>query len=241
MQNKFYILLFWLLVAWACDPCDDCGEPLVYDPKVKLVFINQDSAAHLEDSISRVTDSIDNNKLTLALLKDTSVFFADSLETIDSLVEAGETEYLDKQEALNHTIDSLDTSADSLSSWNRQLNTLKSDLNTIVKVISDGKVQLDEVILVEANKQVVFEDTLSSFGFPLLLADGPGVSSFEITLADEQYTIAFEYTTFEEMGADRILRVLATDVNVTNYTGFDSLKINCETCLSNETTVTVYF
>lgn len=241
MQNKLYILFVWLTLAWACDPCDDCGEPLVYDPKVKLVFINQDSASQLNDSIGNVSDSVNENKLTLALVKDTSAFYRDSLQTIDSLVAAGETEYLDEQEALNETLDSLSTQSDSLTSWNRQLNTLKSDLNAILTTINAGKVMLDEVILVEANQQVIFEDTLSSFGFPLLLADGPGQSSFEILLAGKEYTIAFEYATFEELGADRILRVLATDVSVTEYTGFDSLKINCETCLSNETTVTLYF
>lgn len=240
MKQFFYVGMIWIWVAWGCDPCDDCGEPLRYDPVVRMVFINQDSAHSLSDSIALNTEQIAYQDSVRRVYQDSVAVLTDSLVTVDSLVEAGDNDFISVQEAFNSNIDTLKVMSDTLQSWSAQLTSVNRDLNSVVTTINNGLLSVQSVRLLENNAEVVFEDSMRQFGLPLLLAESR--TSFQISIAGEQYSIAYTYDTYETVDAARRVQVKARNLDTVAHS-FDSLVINCRTeeCISDETTVTAYF
>lgn len=242
-MNKYLAILgVWMFVAWGCDPCDDCGEPLVYDPTVKVVFINQDSLNQLTLLVNDNKDSIAALKVLKSSLTDSINTLDDSLEVLQELIEGGENGYQSTFDQLSQIYDSLDVVSDSATSYSSQLTAINKELNSTISVISGGKVQLDQVILLNNGTVLTYEDTMSSFYLPLLLGTVGEFTetNYEITIVDTVLVLDFSYHTYETVNEARVARVRARNLEVINS---DTVNVNCKTdeCISDETTVTVYF
>lgn len=244
MKPTLWIGFFWIFITYACDPCGDCGEPLYYDPTIRMVFINQDSASVLGDSIDLNKDSIKIYSNLRVELIDSAEGYSDSLVVLDSLVAAGETEYVDDQAMLTALIEDMEAQTEWLKVASETLTKINTALGKIVTTINNGSVQLQQVTLLESGMDLEYEDSMSSFRLPLLLATelATNTTSYELTIGGEVYTIGFEYAPFETVDASRIVSVKARDFGVVSHT-FDSLEVTCRTseCISDEATLTVYF
>lgn len=230
---------------WACDPCDDCGEALEYDPTVKMVFINQDSATILQDSIDNNEDSIDIDEDLYDDIIDYLDSLYDEILKLDTLIDEGQTEYQSQKDELQNLYDSLDDFSEQLDTNIDSLESINSDLDDIIDVIESGKLLLDKAVIVDNNSTITYEDSAKTFKLPLLLPDNEGESgetNYEITIAGTVYTIGFSYTSEQTMDKTRTVKLQAIGLD-TLYHSFDSLHIKCPTdeCISDATTITVYF
>ncbi len=242
-MKQFLIVLFgWLLIATSCDPCTDCEKPLSYDPVVKLIFINQDSADVLTILSEIANDSIDTTSALIVFYNQSIQTLEDSLIRVDSLVQAGESDYLPIQTSLNELIADLEESISTSSSMKLVLDSINDLYQTTLALINSGSIQLQEVKLLENNSEAIFEDSMALFRLPLLLENGLKQTTFTLTIDDNQYELSFSYNTDERIDDYRFSRINAINLDTIFHT-FDSLTINCTTseCISDETTVTAYF
>ncbi len=245
MINRFLIILtVWVLIAVGCDPCADCGEPLVYDPTVRLVFINQDSISQLTDSVNKNKDSIKQLSTIKTTAVDSIRQLTDTINALQELIDDGSTEYQDELDRFTLISDSIGVVRDSVTSYSSQVTEINKTLNAIITVMNNGKVQLLEVILQNNGTELIYEDTMSAFALPLLLGTVGAYteSNYSIKIDQSFYEIGIGYETYEIINEARLARVRARATDITHST-FDSLNVNCRTtdCISDETTVTVYF
>lgn len=241
------LISLWAILVWACDPCPDCGEALSYDPTVIMIFINQDSASKIEDSITVNTDSIDVLDSLDELIQDKIDSLTDIKNYLDSLIDAGNTDYEDELATIVAEIESYDDASDEISILSDSLSSINSTLDDILDVINSGMLQIQDAIVVDNGSHVDFDDddSLKKFPFPLLLPDNEGESyetNYQIVITGDTFTIGFSYLTMETIDAERTVKLQAYNID-TLYHTFDSLKIKCTTteCISDETTITVYF
>ncbi len=241
MKNFTYIICCWLLLVFGCDPCADCGKPLIYDPTVKMVFINKDSADVLKLKINENTALRKNTDSTAKVLKDSIKILKDSIVVLDTLIKNGEVQYESLKESFNQYVADFNILYTSDSLIITKIDSVNKVFNSIVTKINKGTVQLKRTYLVEESIDLDdYPDSTSSFRFPLLLATEQSTYVFQI--GDSTYTIAFQYDTYEAIDDARIARIRAVNLD-TIYQTFDSLVISCQTnqCISDETTVTAYF
>lgn len=240
MKQIGWILSFWLAISYGCDPCADCGEPLRYDPTVKVIFINQDSAVALLSMIDDVNDSTKQYDSLSAYNTGVINDLKDSLIAIKILIDSGKTDHVDIQLEFENLVDSLTTANDTIKSWNRRLARYKTVLNTTLSNIRSGNLQIEKLELLENGAVLTYEDSIKSYNLPLLLAEQQ--TTFLITIDNKTYTLGFEYITYETIDDARRVYVEVANTDTTTHT-FDSLNISCRTseCISDETTVTAYF
>lgn len=243
-MNKYLVILgVWLLVAWGCDPCADCGEPLVYDPTVKMVFINQDSINQLSDSVNINKDSLSALSSLRTAANDTISNLTDTISALQDLIDDGNQEYSDELAYFTQISDSIEDVRTLLSNKTKVLDSLNKLLNAVVTTMNSGNVQLKNVVLQNNGTELFFEDSMNRFSLPLLLGTvGEYMeTTYDMTIGDESYSISIGYETFETIDDARIARVRARNTDIV-FSSFDSLKVNCPTdCISDETTVTLYF
>lgn len=245
MNKSIYIILAWLLLMWACDPCDDCGKPLVYDPSVTIVFINQDSIDLINDSIAINNDSIKRIDTARLQVADTLRTLSDTIDALDKLIASGSTEYEDDKERFEFQYDSIGVVSDTLDLHKSQVSKINSGLSSIITTIKKGSVQLSEVLLTTSETLIPFPDSMKTFKFPLLIGE-VGTSqetSYRIVIVDDTIYLSMVYSTYETVDAARVARIRARNIDTLNVSEKDSLTINCRTddCLSDETTFTIYF
>lgn len=243
MKQIFWILCVWVIIAGSCDPCHDCGEPLLYDPTVKVVFINRDTAIALQDTINAnkvIVTSYSSQKKTntssITILKD-------SIKTLDVLIQNGQSDYVSIRTALQSKSDSLTTANDSLTSWTSKLNKANTALNKILTNVNNGLLLVSKAEILENGATITYEDSAKAYGLPLLLYDeNSGQTSYQLEIADQLYEIAFSYDLYVTVdGARRVFKG-ALNLDTISHS-FDSLIVTCRTseCKSNETTITAYF
>jgi hypothetical protein len=240
MKNFTFIICSWLLLVSACDPCADCGKPLVYDPSVKMIFINKDSADALQllinenSSIKTIADS------SVKALNASITALSDSLIVLDTLIANGQVQYESTRDSFLLAISDFENLVVANTLVKTKIDSVNKVFNSVVTKINKGTVQLLRTYLVEETIDLDYPDSTSLFRLPLLLATGQ--STYEIQIGDSTYTIAFQYDTYEAIDDARIARIRAVNLD-TIYHTFDSLVISCQTnqCISDETTVTAYF
>lgn len=242
-MNRYLVVLgVWIGIAYGCDPCDDCGEALVYDPTVNVVFVNQDSINQLEVIVDDNKDSITNLKSWKTDLADTISNLNDTIDALEELIDNGNTSYQTQLDYFESILDSAGVVRDSVTSYISQIQSINSDLNSLITLMENGKLQLTQVILLDNNTELVYEDSQKTFALPLLLGTVGeyGESSYEITIVDTTFNLYFSYETYESIDEARVARVRARDLTVLDN---DTVSVNCTTieCISDETTITVYF
>ncbi|MFY0606913.1 MAG: hypothetical protein JXR10_09360 [Cyclobacteriaceae bacterium] len=242
MKQSLFIVFGWLILASSCDPCDDCGEPLSYDPTVQVKFINQDSANALNSLSSALNDSIDSTNSLITYYSDSIKVMQDSLEIIDTLVAAGLSEYIPVQSTFNERILEFETSVIAAQAIRILLDSIDDEYQATLSTINNGSVQLQNVTLLENGAVAVFEDSMTLFSLPLLFENGLTQTTFEITIDGNKYNLSFAYERSESIDEYRRARITAFNLDTVSHT-FDSLTVSCATsqCISDETTVTAYF
>ncbi|MEQ8471837.1 MAG: hypothetical protein RIC35_11655 [Marinoscillum sp.] len=244
-MNKFiYILLTWLVLMWACDPCEDCGQPLEYDPSVKMIFINQDSIVSIKDSILFNTDSIARIDTVRLSLADSVRTLTDTINALNLLISSGNTQYVAQKNRFVGISDSLDVVVDTLNIYKTRIRSLNTEMNKVISAINGGSIQLSEVLLVTNNINLFFEDSMKSFSLPLLIGEvgSEQETSYRVIIVEDTFYISLQYSSYETVDAARVARIRTRNIDTVSHS-FDSLNINCRTadCLSDETTLTVYF
>ncbi|WP_258097698.1 hypothetical protein [Marinoscillum pacificum] len=242
-MNRYLVILgVWMLSAWGCDPCEDCGEPLVYDPSVKVVFINQDSINKVNVLVAFNDDSITKLTEWKSDLTDSINFLDDSLDALQILIDDGATEYQEAFDRITLFNDSLDVVRDSVTNYTSYVKAENTELKSLITLMNSGKVQLTSVVLLNNGTELIYEDTMATFSLPLLLGTVGeyAQSNYEITIIDTVFNLDFSYITYETVNEARVASVRARDLDILNS---DTVHVNCATteCISDETTVTVYF
>lgn len=242
-MNRYLVILgVWFLVVWGCDPCDECGEPLVYDPTVKVVFINQDSINQLNVIVNDNKSTITELKARITELKTGIDSLDDNLDALQDSIEAGKTQYQSLFDRYKFSQDSLIKIRSVVSKSNSELDSINKVLNTTISSMNNGNVQLTKVVLLNTGTELFYEDSMSRFSLPLLLGTVGEYteSNYEITIVDTVFNLDFSYVTYESIDEARVARVRARELTVLNN---DTVNVdNCNNeCISDETTVTVYF
>jgi len=124
------------------------------------------------------------------------------------------------------------------------INNKLTFLENVQTNIRMGKIKIDDVEGTGADKILLFRDSLTndsliSFNFPLSMSDDK--SEFIIHIADRKDTLSVNYQVLTKSEGHSILR-RAYGINIITCT-YDSIKVSCrkDSCLSNETTLYVYF
>lgn len=242
-MNKYRVILgVWVIIAWGCDPCNDCGEPLVYDPTVNVVFINQDSINQLSSIVAINTESLTELNALEDDLSDSIGNLTIALDTLQDGIDEGITAYQSLYERYDFIQDSLEEVQTTIIEQVTALSAANTELNSIISTMANGNLQLKKVVLLNTNSELIYEDSMSTFALPLLLGTVGeyATSNYEITIVDTVLNLDFNYETFETINEARVARIRARDLTVLDN---DTVHVNCTTseCISDETTVTVYF
>ena len=235
MKNLILPFLFFITLS-SCDPCPDCGEPLVFEPTVEMIFINQDSINIITDSLGFFTfndSALSSNVFILDTLKSRLTEVQAGLDTADNA--ALEQEKLEIEQLI--TLRTADSTL--FASRNIDSDSLTDLLTTRRSSISSGFIRISSAEVLETER-LLFSDTAeATWNFPLLF-DG-NQTSYDITLWDELFSVSIGYATSTEIGQERDVIIRASDIQVIETSGFDSL-INCETnCIDGNASFTFYF
>lgn len=242
MKHWYLILSMWAIIAVGCDPCEDCGEPLLYDPLVSLIFINQDSADILNDSIDKKKLEISELNTIRNLLSYTIDSLQDSLSTLQDLIDAGEIEYEDEYVIIDNSYTQALAELEIRDAQRDTLDSINLDYSTALKLILSGKVQVDKAVLVENGTIIEYEDSAAIYPMPLLMGTNAQSTSYEFEIREKVINVYFDYDIIETINEARVYKRIATNIRVNSPT--DSISVKCvdpDNCTSNETTVTVYF
>ncbi len=241
MKHIFGILIIWMTISTACDPCDECGEPLIYDPYIKMVFYNQDSAVKITAELSNVNDSIKEIDSLYTFSEDTLSVLSDSLTTIDELVSNGDDSFRNLQTLFNQYIDSIASVLQNLDTLDKYIKIDRTDLNKILSDIESGKLKPELITLLENGSTLTYEDSAEFFNLPILLND-QNQTTYEIIIDGNTYELAIQYIKYETIDGSRKVFVEVAETD-TIYHTFDSLEFNCKTsqCISDEATIAAYF
>lgn len=212
-----YLIIFsvCIFLLWACEPCADCGKPLISEPGVSATFINLDTLSKVDTAIA----SNAKQKSAYASLKSSLTTrtrpLNDSIKKYTDSVTAGATEYqllLDQYTASRKIL--LDSSL--------LLDTLTSDvtdsttyLNKIRTWITTGKVRIDTIFLIENGNFLTYEDSLTRYYLPLLMEANE--TSFRIKIKEEIMNVTFTYTTSEYVDeVQRLIKIRAENIEVSS-------------------------
>jgi hypothetical protein len=241
MKQVIWIILIWAGFITACDPCDDCGEPLIYDPYIKVVFYNQDSAVALEADLAVINDSIAVIDSLYDYGSDSLDILSDSLEVIDDLISNGDDTYKDVQSLFNNYIDSIAIVLQELDTLDKYIKIDRTGLNEILSDIEDGLVKPELITLKENGSTLTYEDSAAFFNLPILLNDD-NQTTYEIIIAGETYELSIQYVKYETIDETRKVYIEIAETDTVYHT-FDSLNYTCKTseCISDEATIAAYF
>lgn len=232
MRNLYPFVLF-LLLMYSCDPCEDCGEPLLSEPIVNMVFINQDSIV-LIDSALIVYDSLDSSFTSVnGILSD----LRDSLMQIQDSLDLGLVEYEDEKVALLDSIDIL--KPDSIFLDDLKIDSNANVLSSTRTTINSGLMRLDSFSLQNAlQSTVIFPDSLTTWQLPLSFEGG--FSAYQLFINNTEYTVELGYEAFSGLDEDRNITIRAQAIEVINHT-FNDLDSCNENCIDGEATFIFYF
>lgn len=237
MSRNLFAAFLLLTALVSCDPCPDCGKPLAYESRVKLVLINLDSANALGKVITEIDTTLKQNAAIRTGYQQTINVLNDSIETLEALVTQGDTQWTDEIAALGAQVAGLLQLQTQVRREDSVLNVQKAQWNRVRSVINSGRLAVENITLVETGGTLQFPDSITSIGLPLLLDRDE--ANYEITINDRHTTsLQLQYTRVEEFDQTGIFRIRGRDIQ---HTSPDSSQINCNTCWHNETTVTIYF
>lgn len=219
----------------SCDPCEECGDPILREPTVYMVFINQDSLIRIDSALLSY-DSLDSSFNSInGILAD----LRDSLIKVEDSLALGLAEYEDEKDALLDSINK--TKLDSIFLDSLAIDSNTNVLNTIKTTINSGLIRLDSYQLLGSGQGSIISDENDSLtSWPLPLDFNNNLTAYELFIANEEFTIELGYETFTEVGDERNVVVRAENIEVLNHT-FDDLDSCNENCIDGEATFIFYF
>ncbi len=241
MRGLSIILIFWLVFSTACDPCENCGEPLLFEPTVALVFINEDTLGKLNNELGIFNDSLDKNEDKEGLAQDELDSLEARLIVVNDSIENGNNSYQEEKEELE---DLIGIYLDSLVYY----DTLLIQIDSIIDFLNDQKTNVNNGLLridtLFINDQfLTYEDSVDTYDAPLLMNE-ESFTQFEVVIGGFRGEIAFDYTLEEFVDATREIKLRAFNIHPVNSFGFDSVgEPICVTnqCRDHETTLYLYF
>ncbi len=248
MKGIFIILFAIAALIYACEPCPDCGEPLYFEPTIDVKFINEDSLAGLDSTISILTVELS----TLKKKKDSiDTEIRNWLKKIDQLadsIEAGKTEYIqDTIDIRNNITSATDNLNTTILPIQKIKKTNDSTLQVARKSIASGFVKVNRITLLQTGKSLPPDTGRTLYKLPLLMNENATLTSYEIDIENKVKEISFEYETEIRVDAKGKVKVRAFGIGIdtarAKYTYETPPKIVCETkkCEDNEVLVTIYF
>ena len=241
MRGLFVIVIFWLLFSTACDPCENCGEPLLFEPTVALVFINLDTLEKLNGELGFFNDSLSKNKDKEGVAQDELDSLEARLIVVNDSIENGNNSYQDEKEELE---DLISVYLDSLVYYDTllvQIDSVIDFLNTQRSNVNNGLLRVDTLYI--NNQFLTFEDSSETYDAPLLMNE-ESFTQFEVVIRGFRGEIAFDYDLEEFVDATREIKLRAFNIQPVSSFGFDSIgEPQCVTdqCRDHETTVNLYF
>ncbi|MEM6643320.1 MAG: hypothetical protein AAF616_10095 [Bacteroidota bacterium] len=236
MRNLvFAVLLFGLLAA--CDPCEDCGASLVFEPTVEMIFVNADSLKDIRDSLGIIAfndSALASNSFILDTLQDRIEEIDLILATMDSaLLE------LEKAEILNVSVPMRKADSALFAELNKDADSISQLFTQAITTINSGSVELENVVIVENEATIPFTDSATSWNFPLSF-DGK-FSTYTFDISDESFLIQLDYENFTEVDEERNVLIRARDLTLIDTLGFDSVDVCERNCFDGNATFTFYF
>ncbi|WP_258105139.1 hypothetical protein [Marinoscillum sp. MHG1-6] len=235
------ILVICLSLLWKCEPCADCGEPVVFDPFISLVFIDYDSLSDLDISLLETNDSL----LTLTTLRDSLV---DTIGVWNNLliayrdsIENGNSDYVDDTVQLDSDISMATADLGEVDTARKYTNVYLTTLQTARTGVNSGKILVDNIELIENQRDTSYFDSTKTYRLPLLMDSD--FTSYKITILGESDTLSFSYEREISTNAQRKVRMRVRNIQLVDYTYQEAPVVDCESddCLDNEVLVTVYF
>lgn len=234
------LLLGWAVIGVACDPCNECGNVLLYEPSVSLVVINQDSADKVTLEKTALQAELDSQEFVLEALEDTFRIVEDSLEVIEELIAQGNSEYEDERQELSDQLESWTIELDAINITINEQDSVIDVYNDILSTINSGLIRLDAIKILTNGAAITYDDSMKFFTVPLLMNENE--VAYQVEVADKQMRFSLGYELYETLNEARVFRVIATDIRLLDYEA-DTLTVSCrnDICNSNETTLTLYF
>lgn len=243
MKYWIYILFFWSVVTISCDPCNECGEPLLYEPTVAVTFINQDSITALDTAVSDSSVTIQYyDSISQELNKE-----IDSLEgevaRISDSIQNGNTEYEDSLELVSQMIEDLGLQLLPVEKKLADLDSIVGVYNDIIKTINSGLLQVDKVTVLNTGGEITYEDSMKTYNLPLIMDFDQSQTDYQIVIKEKSFTFSLVYELSETLNDARVFKVIASNIQaLENYT-CDTLIFTCpnDICISNETIITAIY
>ena len=234
---KNLVIVFGLsLFVMSCDPCEGekCGEPVVFEPTVGMVFINQDSLNSIDDSLARIVF----NDSALTVHVNTLNMLRNRLGEVQIGLDTGNTSLETEKNEILLLID--DNQADSLLFATKNLGSeiALPILNTTKSTITSGLLLVSNIYIPEAGTALSFSDSAMSWHLPLSF--GGTFFKYQLMIDKEIFTIELDYENFTEVDEKGNALIKAKDIQIINHS-FDDLEICEENCVYDEASFIFYF
>ncbi|MEQ8336773.1 MAG: hypothetical protein RIA62_05485 [Cyclobacteriaceae bacterium] len=241
MSRLSIIFIIWLAFCTACDPCENCGEPLIYEPTVELVIINKDTLKKLDTVLGLYTDSLDRNEDKEGWAQDELDSLEARLIVVNDSIENGNNSYQEEKEELEVLISDYLDSLVYYDTLLTQIDSVIDYLNIQKGQVNKGLLRVDTLFI--NDQYLTYEDSFETYDAPLLMNE-ESFTQFEIVIGNFRGEIAFDYDLEEFVDATREIKLRAFNIYPVNSFGFDSVgEPICVTdqCRDDETTVYLYF
>lgn len=219
----------------ACDPCEDCGNPVIFDPTFNLTFINADSIKKIDDSLTVIAfnDSALSSHINVL---DT---LRNRLDEVQMGIDTGNTTLQEEKELILMLIPENQTDSSLFATLNQDADSISSILNLTKSTINTGLLKVDSIQFIGTRDTLLFLDSASNYTIPLSF--DKSFTQYAITIDGTTYLIEVDYTIFEEIDIERNVLLRAKDIQLfLPQNSFDSLQ-TCETCTDGEASFILYF
>ncbi|XOV95140.1 MAG: hypothetical protein ACFHWX_10595 [Bacteroidota bacterium] len=241
MRGFTIIIISWLVFSTACDPCDNCGEPLIYEPTVALVFINTDTLGKLTGQLDIITDSLGRTSDKKSIADDKLDSLESRLIVVNDSIAKGYSSYQSEKADLENLIADYIDSLSYYATLINKIDSVSDFLTDIKKDVLNGLLMIDTLYI--NSQYLTYEDSAEIYDAPLLMNEDE-FTQFEVIIGDFKGEVSFEYSLREFVDATREIKLRAFDILPADYVGFDSIEgPSCLTtqCRDGETTVYLYF
>ena len=231
LKSSIILVLVFITVLWACDPCTDCG-PVEREPSIQLEF--RDQSGLISNSVS----------LTVV---DTLIVASESLDDINARIDDGEQDLENNKLKFEEFIDGLTDLRGTAENLTEALSALRIVLSRQISDQENGLVLIDRLLNVDSNLDSIFQDSAANYSLPLNFTSN--LAEYYISINGITDTLELGYDLFDEIDPDhRVLR-RAQNIEVKSHS-FDSLVISCDSVnfdcnagllLDKETIMTCYF
>lgn len=235
VKQLFSISILFLLIV-SCDPCEDC-DTVSYEPTVSLVFINQDSIKHINDSLT--VFALNDSSLSANI--DSLDVLRDSLQIVkDSIANGGMLN--DEKMNLEMWIAERQSDSSFYAALNEDADSLTTVFNQAKSTINSGLLQLDRIEILGTGTEFTYEDSATVWSIPLSYDEK--FNQYEVTIEGISDIIELSYENYQELDEERNVIIRARNIQVLSFTRnqLNEIESNCEeTCLDGEATFTIYF